>query len=184
MAQVDSDRSASTSPFSKIQHPKKRAYLRALVETGGNVTRACELAGIDRSTPYSRQWKEDGELQAALESARDMAGEALESEAIRRAVEGVEEPVGWYKGQAGGYVRRYSDVLLMFMLKGRYPERYRERVELRGSLANLDLTQLPDEALSRLARGENPLTVLGSLSADVRAKLLEAGQPESEEVSE
>ena len=58
-----------------------------------------------------------------------MAGDILEAEAHRRAVEGVEEPVGWYKGQAGGTVRRYSDVLLMFLLKGVLPERYKDRIE-------------------------------------------------------
>ena len=47
----------------------------------------------------------------------------------RRAVEGVDEPVGWSKGKAGGTIRRYSDVLLMFLAKGVLPDRYRERVE-------------------------------------------------------
>ena len=32
-------------------------------------------------------------------------------------------------------VRKYSDVLLIFLLKGLRPERYRERVEVKGSLA-------------------------------------------------
>ena len=50
----------------------------------------------------------------------------------RRAVEGVEEPVGWYKGEAGGVVRKYSDTLLIFLLKGRKPEMYRERYEHSG----------------------------------------------------
>jgi hypothetical protein len=172
------------SPFSEIQHPKKRAFLRALVETGGNVTRACELVGIDRSTPYSRQWKEDAEFQAVLESARYMAAEALESEAIRRAFEGVDKPTGWYKGKPSGVVTDYSDTLLIFLLKGAKPEKYADRMELRGNLANMDLTQLPDEALSRLARGEHPLTVLSSLSEDVRTKLLGTGERKSDEVSE
>ncbi len=84
----------------------------------------------------------------------------LEAEAFRRAVEGVEKPVGWYKGEPGGYVREYSDVLLMFQLKALRPEKCRERVDLRGSLAHIDLAQLPDELLARIAGGEHPFSVL------------------------
>ena len=36
-------------------------------------------------------------------------------------------PAGWYKGKAGGTVREYSDLLLIFLLKGMRPEKYRER---------------------------------------------------------
>ena len=84
----------------------------------------------------------------------------LEAEAHRRAVEGVEEPVGWYKGVAGGTVRRYSDALLIFTLKGLLPDRYRERKDVRSVLARLDVSQLSDELVARLAAGENPISVL------------------------
>jgi hypothetical protein len=165
--------------FSHIKHRKKRRVLEALIFTGGNMSRACELATITRTMPYL--WAgQDETFAEALALARDMAAQVLEDEAFRRAFEGVEEPVGWHQGKPGAYVRRYSDNLLMFTLKGLYPEKYRERLELRGSLANLDLTQLPDDALARLARGEHPLTVLGSLSEDVRRKLLTSGEAEPE----
>ena len=38
----------------------------------------------------------------------------------------------------------------------------RQELELKGSLAHLDLSQLPDEALSRMAAGEHPLSVLAT----------------------
>jgi hypothetical protein len=60
-------------------------------------------------------------------------------------------------------VRKYSDVLAIFLLKGLRPDRYKDRVEMRGALANLDLNQLPDEAIERIARGENVMSVLASL---------------------
>jgi hypothetical protein len=166
------------SPFNSIRHPKKRAYLRALVEAGGNVTRACELAAIDRSTPYTRQWQEDAEFQTALVQAKRMAAEALESEAIRRGFQGVSEPVGWYKGEPGGYVTKYSDTLLIFLLKGAYPERYSERHEVRGAFAHIDLTKLPDEAVLRIASGEHPQSVLASLAGNVPAGLIPEGEAE------
>ena len=149
------------SPFSEIQHPKKRAYLAAYAATGGKGL-AAKLAGIDRSAIYQPGWRDDPQFQEALERARLMAIDVLEDEATRRAVEGWEEPVGWYKGEAGGYVRRYSDNLLMFKLKGELPQKYAERVELRGGLATLNLDALPDELLERIARGEHPMSVLAS----------------------
>ena len=88
------------------------------------------------------------------------AGDALEGEAWRRAVEGVEEPVGWYKGESGGVVRRYSDTLLIVLMRGLMPERYGNRVEVRGSLANLDVSKLPDHLVARIAAGEHPMAVL------------------------
>jgi hypothetical protein len=60
-------------------------------------------------------------------------------------------------------VREYSDTLLIFLFKGLRPEKYADRVEVRGALANLDLTQLPDEAIERIARGENIMSVLASM---------------------
>jgi hypothetical protein len=48
----------------------------------------------------------------------------LEDEAVRRAYEGWLKPV-FYQGRQCGAVRRYSDKLLMFLLKGWRPERYR-----------------------------------------------------------
>lgn len=36
-------------------------------------------------------------------------------------------------------------------------------MEFKGALANIDLNQLPDEALGRIADGENPYAVLVSM---------------------
>lgn len=119
-------------PFHDIQHPKKRAFLAAFAETG-SVTRATEAAGIDRTTPYSDPWKNDEGFQEAWDRARPMAADTLEAEAVRRAVEGVEEPVGFYKGVPSAMVRRYSDTLLIFLMKGANPEKYRDRADVRHS---------------------------------------------------
>ncbi len=123
---------------------------------------ACKAAGVGRSSHY-RWLEKDPEYRAAFDLAKEDATDALEAEAHRRAVEGVEEQVGWYRGVAGGTVRRYSDVLLIFLLKSLRPERYRERVDVRGVLAHLDVSRLPDELVSRLAAGENPITVLAPI---------------------
>ena len=162
--------------FPEIPHPKKRAYVMALAETG-NRTEAAKAAGISRWTPYDPQWRDDKALQAALRLADEAAADLIESEVYRRAVHGWEEPVGWYMGQAGGMVRKYSDVLAIFLLKGLRPEKYRDRMELRGAFASLDVSQLPDELVARLARGEHPASVLSGWAEG--AKALGAGAVES-----
>ncbi len=146
------------SPFPRIVDSKQRAFLAAFRETG-NVRLACEIANVGRSSHY-RWLEEHPAYRETFDLAKLQAADILEQEAYRRAVEGIEEPIGWYRGVAGGTVRRYSDVLLMFLLKGLLPERYRERRDLRGSLAHIDLTQLPDHLLARLAAGEHPFSVL------------------------
>ena len=126
-------------------------------------SRAAAMAGIVKQTIYTRQWREDAEFQKALGLAKEMACVVLEDEATRRAVEGVERPVGWYKGKPGGVVREYSDTLLMFLLKVLLPDKYRERVDARGSIATIDLNKLPDELIARIAAGEHPLSVLATV---------------------
>jgi hypothetical protein len=141
--------------------PQQRAFLAAFRNTG-NVRLACEAANVGRSSHY-RWLNRDPAYREAFAVAKEEVADLLEAEAYRRAVEGVEKPVGWYKGKPGGYVREYSDTLLIFLLKGLRPEKYGDRVEVRGALANLDLNLLPDEAIDRIADGEPVMAVLASM---------------------
>ncbi len=75
----------------------------------GNKTQAAKVAGINRCTSYSAQWRDDEALQGALRQAEEEAADLMESEAYQRAVHGWDEPAGWSKGKAGGMVRKYSD---------------------------------------------------------------------------
>lgn len=103
----------------------------------GNVRAASKISGVGRRTHYD--WLETDEAYAqAFEDARAEAADRLEQEARRRALVGVDEPVyGRLPGaNAGigivGYVRRFSDNLLMFLLKNWRPEVYTNRHELTG----------------------------------------------------
>jgi len=128
------------------------------------VVRACEVSGVGRSSHY--RWLEhDPDYREAFDLARQETAHRLEAEAYRRAVEGVEKPVGWYMGQPGGYVREYSDKLLIVLLKATMPDKYASRNEAKGQFAHIDFTKLPDEALSRIAGGEHPTSVLASMAA-------------------
>jgi len=101
-----------------------RRFLGHLADTG-NVSAACRLARLDRRTAY--QWRSaDAAFHRHWQEALDAAVDALEAEARRRAVEGVEHP-HFHQGQVAGTVKRYSDALLMFLLRAHRPERFRER---------------------------------------------------------
>ena len=114
----------------------QKAFLAALQESG-NVRVACEHAQVGHTTVYQRR-ADDVAFAAAWESALEEAADLLEAEARRRAHDGWEEPVfgsqgaGQGSGQIGT-VRKYSDTLLIFLLKGARPEKYRERSDMKVS---------------------------------------------------
>lgn len=105
---------------------KEMAFLAVLAMTC-SVSRACDAIGISRTTAYL--WRDDEEFAQRWEKARAIGVEALEDEAARRGHEGWEEPV-YQGGERVGTVRKYSDQLLMFMLKGMKPDKYRERQDI------------------------------------------------------
>ena len=73
------------------------------------------------------------------------------SAARRRAAEGTLKPV-YQGGKLVGEIREFSDTLLIFLLKGKRPEVYREnvKVEHSGKIAH-DVTGMSLEELERLA---------------------------------
>lgn len=115
--------------FPEISDPKKRAYLVALCRTA-RFGAAAKVAGVDVRTAYNWRQK-DPEFAAAENTALDIGGRLAEDEAWRRATEGVEEPV-YQQGRLVGTKRVLSDTLLIFMLKGAHPQKYRERLEHTG----------------------------------------------------
>jgi hypothetical protein len=114
-----------------IRTPEKRElFLSGLKDFHGNVSKALEAANLSRSAAYD--WKkEDQDFSTAWDDIVEAGTEELEQEAWRRAHEGWLEPV-FYQGEEVGHVRKFSDVLMMFTLKGRKPEKYRDnsKVEL------------------------------------------------------
>lgn len=102
----------------------------------GNVSRAAELAGFSRFTAYEHK-KADPEFSARWDAIIEGLADDAEKELHRRAVKGVMEPK-FYKGKKVANVRKFSDQLLMFMLKAKRPDIYRERMQMdtnvKGSL--------------------------------------------------
>ena len=114
--------------------PKKRARFLAELAERGNVKDSCEASCMTREMAY-RYRKKDEKFRQEWDAAVEVAADVLEREAWRRAHDGVSEPVFW-KGAPCGAVQKYSDVLLIFLLKGLRPAKYRERHEISGDKDN------------------------------------------------
>ena len=93
-------------------------FLTALRQTG-NVSAAARAAGVARSRCYEVR-RRDPDFATGWQDALEEAADWLEFEALRRAVEGTEED-RFFGGHIVGQVTRYSDALLMFLLKARRP---------------------------------------------------------------
>lgn len=171
--------------------PKRGAFLAAYVRTA-SITKAARAARIERRLHYV--WlADDPEYPRMFAAAQTEAAQILEDEAIRRAHEGVLEPLV-YKGRFqyksrpkknpdGSYVeengrkvyedygaplaiRSYSDGMMMFLLRGFLPNKYKENssVELSGpgggaiALSDPRLGELSDEELETLINVARKLT--------------------------
>lgn len=86
----------------------------------GDIHEAARWCGV--SPHFIHNWmKEDETARERFKEAQRVGYGGLESEAMRRAVKGVEEEV-YYKGEVVGYKTNYSDGLLSKLLEARVPE--------------------------------------------------------------
>ena len=109
-----------------MSQKKRKLFLELLAQTG-LVYESARALGYN-STAYLKQLRRDDEdFAAEWDIALESAVNVLEQEGLRRAHEGVSEPV-YYKGEVVGHVQKYSDTLLMFMLRALKPDTYREKV--------------------------------------------------------
>lgn len=103
----------------------------AALESSGNVSAAAREAGVSRQRAY--EWRRsDPDFASHWDAAIEVATDALEAEARRRAVEGTEEPV-FYQGTECGRIRRYSDTLMIVLLKAHRPAKFRENAAVEHS---------------------------------------------------
>ena len=113
----------TASPGNRLTAAGIAAFLDALTETG-MVVEAARRTGVPRASLY-RKKAADAAFAARWAAALEAGLDGLRDEAVRRARDGVEETV-WHKGAAVGTRRRYSDALLMFLLRAHQPGVYRE----------------------------------------------------------
>jgi hypothetical protein len=101
-------------------------FITALSQ-GMSVKDACAVADIHFTTVYDRR-KSDELFRQQWNAACEISTKLLVQEAQRRAYRGVQEPV-FYKGMECGSVTKYSDNLMMFLIKKRDPS-YRETAKV------------------------------------------------------
>lgn len=130
----------------------KESFLSHLQSTG-IVKKALDKSGLPVHVAY-RLKKTDKDFAKAWDMAVDMSMDLLEGEAYRRAFKGVQEPVFRKDGQVGT-VTKYSDQLLMFLMKAHDPAKYREKFDVKQTLdITIQAKELPDDMLARIAAGD------------------------------
>jgi hypothetical protein len=101
--------------------------------------------------------EKDPEFAAAWEEALEEATDLLEEEARRRAHDGYEEPV-YYKGTQCGVITRYSDQLMITLLKAHRPAKFRENIRQElsgpdgGPIRTQDVSDMSTEDLLDIAK--------------------------------
>ena len=132
-----------------VENVKARVVLLSIAK-GNSITQACYEAGAGRSR--HNYWLKNSEAyQLAYAEAEACAVEVWEAEVKRRAYEGVEEPV-YQKGQLVGFIRKYSDLLAIFHLKGARPEKYRDNYV--AVQININLASEVQQARARVLKAE------------------------------
>ena len=118
----------------QVTSEKEAAFLEQLRLTG-NVTASARTIGNARKTFYLHR-DQDSEFAAAWDEALLEATDALEAEVRRRGHDGWDEPI-FYQGQMVATVRKYSDTLLIFLLKA-HNDKFKDhaRVDLGGQREN------------------------------------------------
>jgi hypothetical protein len=117
----------------KLTNRAREKFLAHLRKTA-NVTEAAAIIATARKSLYDAR-ERDPAFKAAWDEAIEIATDALEQEARRRALDGWEEPV-FYRGEEVGRMRAYSDRLLELLLKAHRPDKYKDTVRQEVTGAN------------------------------------------------
>ena len=148
-----------------LREKNQRRFLRAFDECG-SITNATDTVGLSRQAHYN--WmNHDPKYPEQFERAYASFCDRLEGEASRRAMLGYDEPV-FQGGAQVGTKKRYSDSLLIFLLKGSRPDKYADRSIVTGNvtgeikhthdLSEREQAKQIDEAIDRLqALRANPI---------------------------
>jgi len=134
---VKAERSETRERYDGWSRLRRRAFLRALSETG-EVRAACERVGISDTSVYRLRKRSPvfaRDFAAALERSVPM----IEQVAWERAVEGWEEPIV-VRGEVVGTRRRFSEPLLRTLLAQALAER---RAEAKAAAGGKGRSRIP-----------------------------------------
>jgi phage terminase small subunit len=155
----------------RLNRERQQRFVEALAATG-NVSAAVKVAGTSRTRAYELR-KTEQAFAMAWDEAEQVAADRLEAETWRRAVEGVEEPLvsgGKLVRDDDGQpiaVRRYSDQLLIALLRAHRPEKFRERAAVEIDISDRLADRL-EAARRRAAAKAEPVVMLEHRTGDVQ----------------
>lgn len=138
-----------------------KAYLVALEANGGQMVGAAKTANVDYSTVFRHRQK-DAVFESAEAEVMRMAKHAAESEAVRRAIEGVEE-IYTTKDGTIHKTRKFSDTILLRLLEKHETGSWRQKQQIEHSGGMTFKTRAErKEALekARAAAKQPPVTAL------------------------
>ncbi len=114
----------------KDQIARREVKVLKALESGLSIGAAALAGGLSRQG--FRNWRErDEAFDLKCYEAIEAGTDRLEDSAYRRGAEGVLKPV-YQQGRKVGHVREYSDNMAALILKGRRPEKFKDRQELTG----------------------------------------------------
>lgn len=117
------------SKLRKVKKDNRQDRFLKVLATVGHISAACKAIKI--STVAVHYWRrDDPEFDAKLLAAQEAYEGMLTEEATRRAVKGVEKAIFNKEGEQIGVEIKYSDTLLIFLLKAVNPEKFRDKLIL------------------------------------------------------
>ena len=137
---------------------KQRLFIETLADTAC-VETAAGAVRMSVQSAYALRRAPGGEaFAAAWQAALQQGALKLADVAFQRALKGTEEPVLGRDGQVLFYKTRYSERLMMFLLRAHLPERYAHahRAERPDGAAPAPLAPPMAEALARLEPAAPP----------------------------
>lgn len=122
-----------TTVTSYAAEPWEKQFFESFLNEYGILGKAADAAGVHENVVLTRA-RDNPTFKMMLDQAVRMIDDAMEHEAMRRALEPTERPV-YQRGQIVGIVKEWDTKHLQWMLERRIPEKYhlQTRVEFAGS---------------------------------------------------
>lgn len=128
-------------------------FIRAMKQTG-SVTVAAQEAQISRQTAYN--WRNaEPWFRQQWDDAEEQFIDLIEARGGQLAVEGVLEPI-YHEGVVVGYVRKYSERMIEFMLKKRRQKTYGDKLAIDQRTASVSV-KVDDAEAARLVAEALPM---------------------------
>jgi len=112
-------------------YPEAQIKYLTFLAKYGLVSKAAAYAGVSSETARLHRQAND-DFAAAHDEALEIFRDSLENEALRRAIDGWDEPV-YQKGELVGTIHRHSERMMELLLKANLPNKYRDNIKVEGA---------------------------------------------------